>query len=195
MNVRITGRGVKVTDGIRKKVVGMLEKHKKLVKGVTNLNVELRQTKAHTGVNEDLHVEITIHMPKAIIRVEENGSDYYTIVDEMDPILRRRLIRYHDFKKNRDGKVSWKKTEQDVFEKEMRELSDDAYAYDTDVKPIISRYKQFSRNSPMHPAEAIEQMELLGHQAFMFKNLKTQKYSVVYIRSDGTYGLVEPKDA
>ena len=46
----------------------------------------------------------------------------------------------------------------------------------------------------MHPAEAIERMELFGHEAFLFKNVKNGKYSVVYKRRDGTYGLVEPKD-
>jgi putative sigma-54 modulation protein len=195
MNHRITGRGVKVTSAIRKKVEDMLDKHKKLMRDATHVDIELKQTKSHGGTSEDLHVEITIAMPKALIRVVSHGSDYYTIVDEIDPVLRRRLVRYHDFRKGKEGKVSWKKTVQKEYEKEMKSI-DEGYYSDLDTaSPIISRYKQFSRNSPMHPAEAIEQMELLGHQAFMFKNIETNKYSVVYRRSDGTYGLVEPKEA
>jgi len=194
MKIIITGRGVKVTKGIRRKFESMLKKHKKFLKLSNKIEVELRESIAHSGVDTDLRVEITITMPKVLIRVEETGSDFYTIVNSIDPVLRRRLIRFNDSRKKWEGEGSWRVIEREQFEKDVDEAREDPYADVTDVYPIITRYKEYSQNSPMHPAEAIERMELLGHEAFLFKNIKTGKYSMVYKKRDGTYGLVIPKD-
>lgn len=196
MNIIITGRGMKVTEPLKKKIKKMLKKHETFVEKATKLQVELKQRIAHSGVENDLKIEFTITMPNStIIRVEEKGSDMYALVDKIDPILRRRLIRYHDALRKWEGEESWKVIEEESFEQELKKVNADVYADDVEVTPIITRYKQYSQNSPMHPAEAIERMELLGHKAFLFKNIENEnKYSMVYKRDDGTYGLVEPRD-
>jgi putative sigma-54 modulation protein len=194
MNVIITGRKVKVTVGIRTKVDEMLKKHEKFLKHANKIQVELAETTSHGGVDSDTYVEMVITMPKAIVRIVEKGRDFYAVIDAIDPILRRRLVRYNQHARKWEGKESWKLPEKEQFEKEIATMKEDVYADDLDVKPSITRYKQFSQNSPMHPAEAIERMELYGHEAFLFKNIETGKYSTVYKRSDGTYGLLEPKE-
>lgn len=194
MNVIISGRGVKVTSGIRSKIDEIFSKHKEFLDVATKIEVELKESQSHAGVDTDLSVEVTAVMPKATIRVVETGRDFYTIIDEIDPILRRRLRRYNAKQKQWEGKRTWKVLQREKFEKEISEIKEDVYADSIDITPRITRYKQFSRNSPMHPAEAIERMELLGHEAFLFKSIKTRKYSVVYKRYDGTYGLLEPRD-
>lgn len=192
----ITGRSIKVTGGIKKKIEKMLTKHKKLLESVNKVEVELKRILLRDGVNDTLQVEITITMPKAMVRVEENGRDFYAIIDKIDPVLRRRLIRYNDSKKKWEGTESWKMAEMEKFNKELEEIKEDTYAGEQDnAMPLITRYKQFSQNSPMHPAEAIERMALIGHEAFLFKNIETNKYAMVYKRNDGTYGLVEPKES
>ncbi len=195
MKIIFTGRGVKVTKGIRAKVQEMMSKHKKLLRKVNKIDVELKHSKPHRGIDTDIKLEITVTMPRALIRVEEKGSDLYTIVDGIDPILRRRLIRYHDHEKKLEGKESWRTLENKKFEKEIENIKEDDYVGASDVKPVITRYKEYSKNSPMYPAEAIERMELLGHEAFLFKNIENGKYAMVYKKSDGTYGLVEPKES
>jgi putative sigma-54 modulation protein len=195
MNIMITGRSIKVTEGIKKKIEKMLTKHKKLLESVNKVEVELKRILLRDGVNDTLQVEITITMPKAMVRVEENGRDFYAIIDKIDPVLRRRLIRYNDSMKKWEGKESWKMAEMEKFNKELEEIKEDTYAGEQDnAMPLITRYKQFSQNSPIHPAEAIERMALIGHEAFLFKNIETNKYAMVYKRNDGTYGLVEPKE-
>lgn len=191
----MTGRGVKVTDAIKKKIKEIILKHEKLLTKVNKIEVELKQSNPHKGVDADLKLEITITMPKVIIRVEEVGSDFYSIIDKMDPIIKRRLVRYHDYKRQLEGKESWKIVGRRKFEEAIGELDEDIYASNSDILPVISRFKQFNQNSPMHPAEAIERMELIGHEAFLFKNIETDKYSMVYKRRDGTYGLVEPRES
>lgn len=195
MNLRITGRGVKVTDPIREKVENMLSKHANFLDDESvKISVELVQRVAHSGVDNDLSVEVTITMPKALVRVEESGKDFYPIIDAIDPILRRRLVRYQEKGNLWAGKNSWKVVEREQFENEMDDVDDGGYSDLSDIPPIITRYKQFSQNSPMHVAEAIERMELLGHEAFLFRNIENDKYSMVYKRRDGTYGLAEPKE-
>jgi putative sigma-54 modulation protein len=195
MNIGITGRGVKITKGIEDKINDMLSKHKQFLKAANKIEVELKENISHAGVEKDLKVEVTITMPKVLIRVEESGSDFYAIVDEVDPVLRRRLVRYQDRKRLWDGQGSWRVAEREKFQKDLEKVSEDVYADNTDIPPIITRHKEYSQNSPMHPAEAIERMELLGHEAFLFKDIETGRYSMVYKKRDGTYGLVVPRDA
>lgn len=194
MNVIITGRGVKITKPIKDKVNKMIAKHSNFLETATKIDVELKEGIAHSGVDTDLRVEITVTMPKALIRVEETGSDFYAIIDLIDPILRRRLVRYSDMKNIWSGEMSWRTVEKDKYTEEMDEIDEDLYAEGAYIPPKITRHKQYSQNSPMHPAEAIERMELLGHEAFLFKNIQNNTYSMVYKRSDGSYGLVEPKE-
>lgn len=194
MSIIITGRGVKVTSSIKSKIQEMLSKHKEFLVKANKIHVELKGTNAHSGVEADLQVEITITMPRVFIRVEESGSDFYTIIDKIDPVLRRRLVRFQEYKKKWEGKESWRVAEKEIFEKNLEKVEEDIYADVKNVPPVITRYKEFSQNSPMQPAEAIERMELLGHEAFLFKNIETGKYCSVYKKRDGTYGLIEPKE-
>jgi len=194
MNIIITGRGLKITKAIRSGIKDMLSKHNNFLKKATKIEVEVKQTDSHEGVKDDITLEITITMPKVLIRVEERGSDLYILIDKVDPVLRRRLVRYSEYKRKLEGKESWKILAKKKFEEEIEKLDEDVYAQKAEVEPLITRYKQYSQNSPMHPMEAIERMELLGHEAFLFKNIETNKYSMVYKRKDNTYGLVEPKE-
>lgn len=195
MNINVTGRGVKVTIPIKNKISEMLSKHEDLLQSASRINVELSEAASHKGVDTDQKVEITIWIAKVIIRVEEQGKDFYTIIDLVDPVLRRRLVRYHENKQRWEGGKSWKKARRQKLDNVDTDAKMDNYSDDMSVPLIISRYKEYSQNSPMHPEEAIERMELLGHEAFLFKDIKNGGYAMVYKRKDGSYGLVEPKQA
>jgi len=194
MRIIFIGRGIKISRTIRNKVRGIFKKHEKLLEKAIKIDVELKKSFAHSGVKNDLTVEITIFIPKVILRVEESGSDFYEIFDRIDPIIRKRLVKYHEFKKQFEGKESWKLASKKKFEDTIKGIEEDVYADQTTIPPVITRYKRYSQNSPMNPSEAIERMELLGHEAFLFKNIETKRYSMVYKRRDGGYGLVEPKE-
>jgi len=119
MNIKFTGRNVKITSPIKKKIEEMLSKHTSLIDPASTVDVELRQNSAHIGVEKDFALEITIFMPKVLVRVEEDGSDLYTIVDKIDPILRRRLKRFHENKEKFEQKESWKDMIKDNLDKEI----------------------------------------------------------------------------
>ncbi len=187
---------MEVTEGMKEKVQDMLLKHERFFDEATKIRVEIRNDESYKGVKEDLTVEVTVAMPKAFIRVEESGEDFYVVVDKIDPVLRRRLVRYNDHKSQWEGRKSWKEIEQEKLVEGIEdEEVDDYNDADESVENLITRHKKYSQNSPMSPSEAIERMELLGHEAFLFKNRENDDgYSMVYKRKNGTYGLVEPKD-
>ncbi len=194
MKIIITGRGIKITSSIKDKIYDMLQKHEKFLNNSLKIEVELKQIQTRQKALNNLTVEVTIYMPKVLIRVEETGNDFYKIVDIIDPILRRRLVMYNEYKKRWEGRESWKVAEIEELSQGGGNFSDERYAGSSFSNPLITRYKKFSQNSPMRVEEAIERMELLGHEAFLFKNIETNKYSMIYKKKDGTYGLVEPKD-
>ena len=189
---KITGRGTEVTKGIKTKIKNMLKKHKTFLEKATKIEVELRASSSHLGVDKDLFVEFTVWMPKVVIRVEEEGKDFYTIIDKMDPILKRRLVRYDDNSMKWKNRRLWG-SKKEIEDQQMSDAIEDVYEDVINVEPLITRHKQYSQNYPMRVEEAIERMELLGHEAFLFKNIETKNYSMVYRRKDGSYGLVEPK--
>jgi putative sigma-54 modulation protein len=116
----------------------------------------------------------------------------YRNIDKAADTLFRRLRRYHDQKIHWEGMEPWKVLEADsaleALSKEP-EMEIDDYS---DYVPKIATKKVIEDMSPMEEGEAIERMELLGYDQFLFRSKKTDKISMVYKRTQGGYGLVEP---
>ena len=173
----------KTKDYIREK----LSKLENFIKEAENVTVNIVQTKTHKSDFKDLNIEVLIKLPKAFVKVEDKGHNVNVIIDKIVPVLQQRLKRYHqDFRTRWSDNSGWKIKE---LEKSMSiEHNQD----NTDYDPYIKK-KYYEDDSPMHPAEAVERMELLGHNSFIFKNIETGAYAMLYRRDKGGYGLVEPK--
>jgi len=126
--------------------------------------------------------EITIQIPHAIIRAEKQAATVQAAVDEASEKIGRQISRYKERQHHRSNVGEWLDTPPED-EDEMKAES----------APGIIKRKRFSNSKPMTEDEAIELMELSGHDFFMFNNVATQRFSVVYRRKDGNYGLLEPK--
>ncbi|MCL4392547.1 HPF/RaiA family ribosome-associated protein [Patescibacteria group bacterium] len=130
-------------------------------------------------------IEISLTYNNIHIRALKSGSKFYDLVELTIHTLKSNIERVHD--KSHDyfeGKKSWTDFENENIDDKSFE----------DYRPII-KVKEYSDNTPMHPQEAIERMTLLGHKSFLFKNIETGKYAMVYIRDDGiSFGLITPKD-
>ncbi|MDD6208712.1 MAG: ribosome-associated translation inhibitor RaiA, partial [Clostridiales bacterium] len=125
-------------------------------------------------------IEITIPMKGNIIRAEQISSDMYVSIDLVEEIIERQLRRYKT-------KLIDQKQAASNFN---REFVDDDTAEDEEIK--IIRCKKFAMK-PMDAEEACVQMELLGHNFFVFRNAETDEVNVVYKRKGNTYGLIEPE--
>jgi putative sigma-54 modulation protein len=151
-----------------------------------SITVNIYETKSHLGQFKDSSLEILIKLPNAFVKVENKGHNINKLVDKTIPILQRRLKRYHTHENKWDNKALWKSKQ---IEKSVIVENEKA---DYNFEPKI-KTKYLLDNTPIHPAEAVERMELLGHHSFLFKNIENNNYGMIYKREKGGYGLVIPK--
>lgn len=174
MKFTISGRNIEVTEGLKTAVedkIGKLEKYfSPDTEAIVTLSVEKDRQK----------IEVTIPVKGNIIRAEQSSSDMYVSIDLVEEVIERQLKKYKN-------KLIDKKHDREGFSAEYLEKE---YEEDDSVK--IVRTKRFAVK-PMDPEEACVQMELLGHNFFVFFNSETEEVNVVYKRKGNTYGLIEPE--
>ncbi len=172
MRFTITGRNIEVTQGLREAVEDKLGKLDRFFAPATEAVVRL-------SVQKDIQkIEVTIPVKGHIIRAEESSSDMYVSIDLVEEILERQLKKYKN-------KLIDKKQSAPSFSEAF--LQEDASA---EEEIQIVKSKKFAVK-PMDPEEACVQMELLGHNFYVFLNADTEEVNVVYKRKGGTYGLID----
>ena len=174
MNLVISGKNIDITDGLRSAVEEKIGKLERYFVDSTEVHVTLSTEKNRQKI------EVTIPMKGSIIRAEETSTDMYVSIDLVEEVIERQLRKYKN-------KLIHK--EQNVAQLSKAFVDEDAY----DEEDIaIIRSKKFAMK-PMDPEEACVQMELLGHNFFVFRNSETEEVNVVYKRKGNTYGLIEPE--
>ena len=174
MEIIIHGDKLKITDAMKDYIEEKLEKLNKYLENSDNV----RATVIVKVKNHEQRVEITIPLKAFILRSEESKDDFYAAVDKTIDKLERQI------RKNKTRIMSKQvKTNKDFS---MSAFADEE---DLDDKKILKRKKVEVK--PMNEEEAILQMELLGHQFYMYKDSETNQVAVVYKRTDGNYGVIE----
>ncbi len=174
MKFVIVGRNLEVTPGLRAAVEDKIGKLEKYFNPDTEAHVTLSVEK------ERQKIEVTIPVKGRIIRSEQVSNDMYVSIDLVEEIIERQLKKYK-------SKIVDKQQNASAFSKAFVEND---YMEDEEVK--IVRTKKFDIK-PMYPEDACVQMELLGHNFFVFCNAETDQVNVVYKRKGDTYGLIEPE--
>ena len=175
MNFIISGKNIDVTSGLRSAIEQKLGKLERYFTPETEIIVTLSVEK------ERQKIEVTIPVKGNIIRSEQVSDDMYVSIDLVEEVIERQLRKYKN-------KLIDKHQEGGNFKQEFVDLED---AQDDDEIRII-RTKRFGIK-PMFPEDACVQMELLGHNFFVFCNAETDEVNVVYKRKNGSYGLIEPE--
>lgn len=175
MRITITGRNIDLTQGIKEAVEERLSKLEKYFTPDTDVFVTCSVEK------ERQKVEVTIPIKGHVIRSEQVSNDMYVSIDLVEEVIERQLKKY------RTRLVSKKMNAATSFKPEFVEADD---TEDEEVK--IVRTKRFGMK-PMYPEDACVQMELLGHDFFVFRNAETDEVNVVYKRKGNTYGIIEPE--
>ena len=174
MNLVISGKNLDITEGLRSAIEEKIGKLERYFTDTTEVHVTLSTEKNRQKI------EITIPMKGSIIRAEEVSSDMYVSIDLVEEVIERQLRKYKNKlidKEQNAAHLSQSFIEADEFE-------------DEDIQ--IIRTKKFAMK-PMDPEEACVQMELIGHNFFVFRNSETDAVHVVYKRKGNTYGLIEPE--
>lgn len=191
-DIQISFIGMEPTEALKKYTREKISKYEHLLDEATGMDVLLKQFKSSRGVKDDFRVNFNTVLPKSVVRVEVNGESMYALIDQASDTLARRLKRYQEKKSYWEGVTPWKVIEADANMEEFKEDTEQQYS---DYTPTIATRKKIDDMSPLEEGEAIERMELLGYDQYLFKNKSTGKYSMLYRRVKGGYGLVEPADS
>ena len=174
MKFIIIGRNIDITEGLKSAVQEKLGKLERYFTPETEIHVTL-------SVEKDRQkIEVTIPVKGNIIRSEQVSIDMYVSIDLVEEVIERQLRKYKT-------KIVNQQQAGGNFQKEFVE---DEFLEDEEVN--IIRTKKFGIK-PMYPEDACVQMELLGHNFFVFFNAETEQVNVVYKRKGNTYGLIEPE--
>lgn len=195
MELQIRTNGVKVTDGMREFIDRRMAKLDRLAEHVTEATLELKSDKTRTGA-EIATAQLTLRTGKHVLRAEAEDAEAARAVDVAIDKLIRQVRKYNDKRTSRRKSST---PVQELVEAVPVEATlpenlqfDDAEPDAGDIAAAISRTKVFQMD-PMGIETAIEQMELVGHDFFFFKNEDDEKFSVLYRRRDGSYGLLSPE--
>jgi putative sigma-54 modulation protein len=174
MRYIISGKNIDVTEGLKTAVYEKIGKLERYFTPDTEIHVTLSVEK------ERQKIEVTIPVKGNIIRAEQVSNDMYVSIDLVEEIIERQLRKYKN--KLIDHKQASSNFNQAFME--------DDYYEDDSIK--IVKTKRFAIK-PMDAEEACVQMELLGHNFYVFRNAQTDEVNVVYKRKGNTYGLIEPE--
>lgn len=176
MEIIIRGDKLKITDSMHAYIEEKLGKLEKYLKN----SDEIRANVIVKVKNHEQRVEITIPLKTYIVRAEETKDDFYAAVDKALDTLERQIRKNKTRLMSKQGKTNHD-FDISVIETEPEKETED--------KKIVKR--KTVEVKPMDEEEAILQMELLGHQFYMYKDSNTNKTAVVYQRNDGNYGVIE----
>ena len=175
MRFTITGRNLEVTPGLKAAVeekIGKLDRY---------FNPDTEVTVTMSIQKERQNIEVTIPVKGTLLRAEESSNDMYVSIDLVEEVIERQLKKYKN-------KLIDKKQAAAAFTPQF--LEEDHNDQDDEIR--IVKTKRFGMK-PMVPEEACFQMELLGHNFYVFLNADTDEVNVVYKRKGNTYGLIEPE--
>ena len=176
MKFIIIGKNIDVTPGLKEAVESKLGKLERYFTPNTEIHVTLSVQKGHQKI------EVTIPVKGGMIRSEQESSDMYVSIDLVEEVIERQLRKYKN-------KLVAREQDGGNFKQEFFE-SEDNIEDDGEIK--IVRTKKFGFK-PMYPEDACVQMELLGHDFYVFCNAESDEVNVVYRRKNGTFGLIEPE--
>ena len=177
MKYNIRGDKLEVTDAINNYVESKLDRLNKYFKEDDVLANVLLRVRGNCQI-----IEVTIPTDKFILRGEEENDDLYAAIDLVSDKLERQ-IRKNKTRLNKQNSDNKYKDFNFDYEVPQEEEENDE---------IIVKRKNIEMK-PMDEEEAILQMNLLGHEFFVYKDMHTDKICVLYKRKDGNYGLIETK--
>jgi len=178
MRFTFTSKNIKSIEKLKERAISKISKIDKMLPQEAEAAVLFSVEKlAHK-------VEVTIPLKMRTLRAEVVSTDMASAIDDVADVLEKQIIKYK-------GRLHHKAKKNDEFKHEFKSMfSQDEPAEDNGIK--IEKTKKFAVK-PMDAEEAVMEMELLGHNFYVFRNGSTDELNVVYKRANGSYGLIEPE--
>jgi putative sigma-54 modulation protein len=178
MRLQVKGKNLDVSDSMRSYAEDKLRKLERQLADPTQIELEL-SIERNPSISANHVAEATIWTKGPTLRAREASADMRASIDQLVDKLERQVQRYRQKRRRRTGRDNGTNLAAGL------PVSDES-------EPVIVKTKQFAVK-PMSPEEAVLQLELVGHDFFVFENAETGEVNVVYRRRDGDYGLIEPQ--
>ncbi len=190
MHVIVQGHGMDVTAPLRdyaEKKLGKLDEYfGNIQKAEVTLDVRKNDDQLRNQV-----AEVTVWTAGKIVRATDGASDMYAAIDQVFDKLERQIEK-HKEKLVKEIRRKGGKTKEHVREMMAEGINAETIKPKETPGPVVVKVKRFAM-TPITPEEASQEMELLGHDFYMFLNSKTGEVNTIYRRSTGNYGLIEPE--
>ncbi len=188
MQLLLKGKNFVISDRIRSYVEKKMGKLDRYLPEIDEARIEITQEKTKSSKDRNV-VQITLRTNGTILRAEERSEAIYASIDAVVDKIHRQIVRYKGKRIDRwQGHIGSKRPEEELPTLDQETIT--ALAEERERK--IVRVKKF-QVVPMNEDEAVEQMELLEHDFFVFYNVNAGRINVLYRRSDNNYGLLDPE--
>jgi putative sigma-54 modulation protein len=185
MRIIVQGHGMEVTDALREYAEKKIAKIEEFFGNIQKAEITLDHRKIEN--KDKSHVtEVTVWAAGKILRATDGASDMYASIDTAVEKIERQIEKYKEKLQHESRRYSEKVKE---F---MREHIPEKLLAKEPTSPAIVKVKRFAL-TPLMPEDAAQEMELLGHDFYMFLNSKTNEINTIYRRRTGNYGLIEPE--
>jgi len=184
MQIKINSQHLNLSDDQKSSIQAKVERLQNFADRLSDESTEFRVEVKHEKSRKtgDAYIcQLTIFAPNAVIRAETRSETIENVVDDCMDKIKTQIERYK-------SKIQRSNKKETAKVMETAEKTEEEFEI-----PDILRRKRFSNSNPMTEEEAIERMELVGHDFFLFNNEDTGRFSVIYKRHDNHYGIIEPK--
>jgi putative sigma-54 modulation protein len=180
MQLTITGKNLEITDSLRQYVEKKIGRLDRYLPNILDARVELEVENTRAAKDSQI-AQVTLRTKQSMLRAEEASADMFASIDAVFEKMQRQVDRFK-------GKRWSKRAAGEAVAETPGPVEEEG----AEERPRISRVKRFAM-VPMDEEEAIQQMELLGHDFYVFYNVNLSQINVVYRRKDGNYGLIVPQ--
>ena len=191
MELHIYGRNLEIDDTVREHVESKLDLIDRHLPGITNVTVELafEATRSH---NDRIVAQVTLHVGRTLLRAQQRAATTKSAVSSVAKTLDRQIERFkgHAYRSERSRLAG----RGGVGDEAPGEIANNGATGSTEVFAggQVVRLKEFDMELTS-VEQAAAQMQFLGHDFYMFLDSESDKLSVIYLRGDGNYGLIQPK--
>lgn len=180
MDYVLKSRNVELNDEIKEYAEKKIRtKVEKFDDKVSKIEIEFALEK-NPSINLNNKIVVTIYAPRAVIRATDYGVDFFEAIDKVNYKIERQVKKYKDKMIQKVRKVTETRVKAEESEENLEELRQIVKTKNFEIKP-------------MTPEDASFQMELIGHDFYIFVNSQTGKTAVLYKRKDENYGMIEPQ--
>ena len=192
MKLVIQGKNIEITEAIRQHVSQKIEKAVSHFQRMINKIDVCLSVAGGTKMPTRQYAEVTVHINRAVVRAEESSESLYASIDLVADKISRQLRKYKE-KRRSSEHVSVRSMAVDVAPKGADlEVTEILQQGQPQLPEEVVRTKYFAM-APMTPQEALENLQLIDHDFYVFHNIETNQINVMYERNHGGYGLIQPR--